>query len=272
VRTMVEVAFLAAAADGEIAEGEVAAILGLIKAQGELDEPETLRLMAFALSLQHDRPKQQAVLKRLRAWPAAERETIAMSALTAAMSDGVATAAEVKFLEQLHNALGLPVEEVYRSIHRFSPEAATARPALGGDGEAAPASGMAAINHDRLARLRAETQEVSRMLSDIFVDEPANELESTARREASAAPSPYAGLDASHAALLECLASVEQPLPRDVFDGEARALGLLPDGAIEAINDWAFDHFEEALLDAEGEVNIVSHLRPRLLDMREPAP
>jgi tellurite resistance protein len=262
-RAMVEVALLAAAADGDISTDEIAVITGAIQARKDLDGHETLRLTAFARSQQHDRPKHRAVLKRLQALPAAERETIARSAVNTAMSDGVVTPAEVKFLEQLYTALSLPVDDVYRSIHRFAPTSRASGPAT-------DTPGMATIDPTRLERLRAETQAVSRLLSDIFIDEPASET--APARQVAPAPSPYAGLDASHAALLEYLANAEGSLPREVFDSEARARSLLPDGAIEAINDWAYDYFEEALLDAEDTVNIAAHLQPRLRNMRVPAP
>jgi TerB-C domain len=46
---------------------------------------------------------------------------------------------------------------------------------------------------------------------------------------------------------------------------------LLPDGAIERINDWSFDRFDEALLDEGEEIAIVPHLLGRLAELRETA-
>ena len=37
--------------------------------------------------------------------------------------------------------------------------------------------------------------------------------------------------------------------PRTDFDAAATAVGLMPDGAMEAINEWAFDKYGDALLE-----------------------
>ena len=44
---------------------------------------------------------------------------------------------------------------------------------------------------------------------------------------------------------------------------------LLPDGAIETINDWSFDRFDEALLDDGEQVVMAANLRTRLAEKRE---
>ncbi|MGT2504760.1 tellurite resistance TerB C-terminal domain-containing protein (plasmid) [Bradyrhizobium guangxiense] len=47
---------------------------------------------------------------------------------------------------------------------------------------------------------------------------------------------------------------------------------LLADGAIERINDWSFDRFEEPLLEDGDEIVMVPHLRERLAELRETTP
>jgi hypothetical protein len=42
--------------------------------------------------------------------------------------------------------------------------------------------------------------------------------------------------------------------PRVDFAAIAKSLRLLPDGAIERINDWAYDQFDERLLDEDGDM------------------
>jgi hypothetical protein len=78
------------------------------------------------------------------------------------------------------------------------------------------------------------------------------------------------GLDAAHAELVELL-EIKGSLPRAEFEQRAKDLKLLPDGAIERINDWAFDRFEEALLEDGEDVVMVEHLRDRLAELREAA-
>lgn len=266
MRILVEVAVLAAASDGDITDDEIAAIRGTIDRQG-LTQAEKLRLIAFAASLRVDRPKQQSVLRRLQERPKTEREVIAQSALATVMSDGVASAAEVRFLEQLYRALGLSTDDVYGAIHRFSPDGHTpARPISSSTGE--PTASNVAVDPERLRKLRQETQEVSRLLSDIFVEDSVDEPPKTAAVEASA----YAGLDQAHAALLEAIDEADGELSRSAYDEVARRLGLLPDGAIETLNDWAFDRFDELLIETDVQIMIVPHLRANLREAKVSTP
>jgi len=266
MRILVEVAVLAAASDGDITDDEIAVIRGTIERQG-LPQAEKLRLIAFAASLRVDRPKQQSVLRKLQERPKAEREVIAQSALVTVMSDGVASAAEVRFLEQLYRALGLSTDDVYGAIHRFSPDGhKPARPISNSTGERT--EGNVAVDPERLRKLRQETQEVSRLLSDIFVEDSVDEPPKTAAVEASA----YAGLDQAHAALLEVIDEADGELSRSAYDEVARGLGLLPDGAIETLNDWAFDRFDELLIETDVEIMIVPHLRANLREAKVSPP
>ena len=58
-------------------------------------------------------------------------------------------------------------------------------------------------------------------------------------------------------------------ISRSEFDQRAREMKLLSDGALERINDWSFDHFEEPLLEDGDDIVMVPHLRGRLAELRE---
>jgi len=45
----------------------------------------------------------------------------------------------------------------------------------------------------------------------------------------------------------------------------------LADGALEHVNDWAFEHFDELLIEEGDKVMIVSHLRDRVAEMKDAA-
>lgn len=262
LRHLVEIMVLAAASDGEVSEDEAAAI-GTMIAEHGLPPGDTKRLAAYATSLRHDLPRQKTVLNKIRERPALERATIARTAVTTIMADGIATPREVGFLEQLYKALDLPVEDVYGAIHRFDrPSPLPASPA---DEVNSRADGRkVTIDPERLRRRRAETQEVSRLLSTIFVeDEPA-----TGATPPAAGTSAYSGLDPAHGILLASIANAGGALSRSQFDEAAKRLALLPDGAIETLNDWAFGQFDEPMIDADVDIEIVYHLRERLEEIR----
>ena len=57
------------------------------------------------------------------------------------------------------------------------------------------------------------------------------------------------GLDTAFAALVLDLIG-ETHFTEDAFAALCKAHGLMPEGALETVNEWAFDTWGEALLDA----------------------
>ena len=89
------------------------------------------------------------------------------------------------------------------------------------------------------------------MLAEIFVED-----EQTSQVPEGVGGGPLAGLDAEHAALLTRLLSRTE-WTRDEFDKAATEAGLMPGGAMETINEWAFDHHGEPIVD-DGETVTVN--------------
>jgi hypothetical protein len=81
-------------------------------------------------------------------------------------------------------------------------------------------------------------------------------------------PAALKGLDGPHTELLELL-ELRGAMSRSEFDRHAREMRLLPDGAIERINDWSFDRFDEALIEDGDEVTVAPHMRDRIAEIRE---
>ena len=99
---------------------------------------------------------------------------------------------------------------------------------------------------DRLAKIRAETERVSALLAEIFIEEQAGP-ESEPDVEGSA-EDPLGGLDAPHRTFAAKLLSRSE-WPRAEFEALATKAGLMPDGAMEAINEWAYDRHGNALIE-----------------------
>ncbi len=114
----------------------------------------------------------------------------------------------------------------------------------------------------RLERIKSETSAVSNLLANIFVEELAAPPPTPVAAEASH----FEGLDAAHAKLLT-LFLTKPEFDRGDFEEQARGLQLMPDGAMETINDWAFDTFDEALLDGDDTIVIADHLIDKLKEM-----
>ena len=117
MRLLIEVAILAAAADGTASEEEVARTIARIRASSELSRIEQARLIAFAALTFKSPPKQARVMTRLKEAPQSDRKAIADAAIAVIGGDTI-NANDVKFLERLYKVLGLPREDVYVGMHR----------------------------------------------------------------------------------------------------------------------------------------------------------
>ncbi|GEC15445.1 TerB N-terminal domain-containing protein [Nitrobacter winogradskyi] len=280
-KAQVEVAVLAAAAGGEASGGEMQRVIADIKEGADLGGVERARLISFAVTIFNSPPKQAKVLKRLAERTAAEREAIAKAAVAIVGGNGTVQPDEVRFLEKLHKALGLPKERVYSELHKEvspsdEPVAISVEQRQAGIPipKEAPVSKPDAvlrirIDAERLARAQRETAEVSELLANIFEEETAPAPVETPVA-AAANSSAFEGLDQSHTELVE-LIEIKGTVPKLEFEERARAMKLLAEGALERINDWSFDRFDEALLEDGDEIVMAPHLRARLSELRETA-
>ncbi|WP_409192019.1 TerB N-terminal domain-containing protein [Bradyrhizobium sp. RDM4] len=287
VKAQVEVAVLAAAADGEASTDELKRVIAGVRDAKDLSPVEQARLIAYAATVFNSPPKQERVMRKLGERSPEERTIIADAALAVIAGNDTVDPSEVRFLERLHKSLGLPKERVYSALHRASPPQRADEPvAISQEIRAegipipqaekshvpevvappVPASSVR-IDAARLARTQRETQTVSALLANIFEEEAAPVEQVSV---ASGGAGSLAGLDAAHAELVELL-ELKGSLSRAEFDERAKDLKLLPDGAIERINDWAFDRFEEAIIEDGEDVVMVEHLRERLAQLREAA-
>jgi tellurite resistance protein len=280
MKAQVEVAVLAAAADGEASGEELQEVIAAIRTGADLSGIEQARLIAFAVTIFNSPPKQARVMQRLAERSQAERETIANVAVAVIGRGESVNPGEVKFLERLHKALGLPKERVYSGLHRATsptdePVPISEEQRVAGvpipRPEATPNASSAAgiqIDAGRLARTQRETQAVSELLANIFEEVP-GPIEADSEVGPSL-PVAFQGLDKAHAELVELL-ELKGAVPRIEFEQRAREMKLLPDGAIERINDWSFERFDESLFEDGDDVVLVPHLKQRLAELREAA-
>lgn len=182
-----------------------------------------------------------------------EREFCAWSATAAAGIAGSVGKPQIAMLEAIYDALAVPRSALYAGLHAGIGAATGAAddPIVVADGvedephpiPPPPSSVRPNSELGRLARIRAETEQVSAMLADIFVDE-----ESRPDTPEPAGEGPLAGLDPEHAALLTRLLARPE-WAREELEAAASKAGLMPSGAMETINEWAFDHYGDALIE-----------------------
>jgi hypothetical protein len=200
----------------------------------------------------------------------AERELTARYLRAVAGADGHFHPREIDTLRKLYAMLGLDPEAVHRDIHGLAAASAPV-PVIAPDTNQGdvPVPGEVLLDKQRLADVLASTARVAQVLGGVFdagapadtAEEPPTEPEMDTHHDDAR----LAGLDLAHIALVHRLAA-RAAWPREDFDAVASEQGLLPAGAIETINDAAFEIAGAPLLEGYDPVELDSDVLKELLD------
>ncbi|MDE2987413.1 MAG: TerB N-terminal domain-containing protein [Chloroflexota bacterium] len=254
------------AADGTISAEEERLLEGHLEEALHLSSADRTRLRAYLQWLLVEPPTLARMKSRMAALTASERSQVARFAITIAGADGVVSSDEVKVLNRVYNLLGLEEDQLHRDIHDLAstpptqpvtvlrPDERTSHripppPTQDRDPE------IVELDQEKIMAIMKDTREVADILTDIFEGpaepEPPEEDEEDAEVE-DLAPSTadIAGglLDQAHAELVRFLAS-RPNWPRSEVEEASNRLGLMPAGAIEAINEAAFALCDDPLIE-----------------------
>ena len=239
---VLNLAFAMANADGVVTTEEVQACLDHVGTLFSLQACDRLRLTARLRLLQLAPPSITKLLGSARRLAPEEREAVAGMVIGIAHADGRVDPAEVKLLERIYKALDLDPARVPSDLHRFATQSPLAESASGQGLDAAV-----------IAAKMKETEAVQNLLGRIFAEADAASAPAPVDVPAPPAASRM-GLDAAHSALVEqVLARASQSVARAQWEAWCEPLGVLPDGAVETINDAAFDALGGPLLVDEGD-------------------
>ena len=244
-------------ADGTMEEAERRQIIARIDATPGLSASERARLSANLLWLIAVPPNLSALRSRLKAAPGEARAELGRIALATAAADGEIHPKEIAAIEKLYGVLGLDVDRVYSELHALSidgpvsvyrPEALEIEHSIPSPpGDARRPLATVTLDATRIAAVMADTSRVSQVLGDIFSDDdgPPETPETDDEATETAA---FDGLDQQHRALALELTS-RLVWTEEEFLRLAAGHGLMAAGALEAINEWAFDRFGDALIE-----------------------
>ena len=254
---VLQLAASVATAGGEVRPDEERALEEHLAVSLALDDDEHRRLRAHLAWLLADPPGRAGVRRRVAELDDAAREGIGRFLVSVACADGRADPNEVKILTGLYRLLGLDEAGLHSAIH----QASIAGDALAvAEPEPAP-GGRAAERLDRraIAAKVAETQAVARLLAGIF-EEPEPEPEPVSRpipTPAAAVPErpPIDGLDLAHSELLRAAAERDS-WSRPEFEALSSRFGLLPDGALETLNELALERSGDLVADGEDPIAV----------------
>jgi peptidoglycan hydrolase-like protein with peptidoglycan-binding domain/tellurite resistance protein len=272
-RALIDIGALIATADGVFSEEEVHAIESEIARDPELNTTERTRLLAYLAFLSKNPPTPR-ILSRFKDLPLEKRQALAQLAVAVAGADGRLAPEEVKLLEKAYRTLGLPEASLYSDLQTFAASDDDLPTVIPADREPSvaiprPAATAKTVRLDaaRLARTRSDTAKVSAILSTVFAEDSANELDemesNPPANDEESIPIPLCwdvtGLTTPCVRLLNALKGYDS-ISEAEFAALAQKENLLAGGAIETINDWALEKFDEPLIDEGDPIEIAFHL------------
>ena len=256
VGTILRLGSLVAGIDNHIADSEISLLEGLITQNKKLNETEKRSLHAYVHWRLNTSTNTAGLKKRLEVLNKSEKVAISHMLVGVALADGKIDPAEIRQLEKLYGQLGLDKAMVTSDIHslssnRLSRAEQERKTAVESSPETQPAEAVASLSLDRdlLKLYEEETKNVQSVLESIFVeddvlDEPETEMKAEAQISAGVVP----GLDTKYRNLYEKLITKEKWSPEEM-EKLCENLQLMTEGAVEAINDWAFDNVDAPLID-----------------------
>lgn len=282
--TLAHLALAVSAADGDISGTEATALFNHIESWLKLTPAEAVRLEAHASWITTSAIKVTGLTKRVASLSRAQQEGLGKLLIDIAVSDGVISPEEVTTITKLFKLLGLDPSAVTGRLHEALTSvtgpsnhptlvrtADPAEPGIAvppppeGSPETDPASAAFALDAASIEQKRRETASVSELLMDIF-DENEKSLALPGRRsaerpeadettESSSDVEVVAGLDASLSTLVMQLSQATE-IDREKFDALCEALALLPNGALDTLNDAALDACDDLLLEGDELITI----------------
>jgi hypothetical protein len=251
---LLHLAMLVCAADDAISPAE-RTLLEEHVARAPVPRREQEQLRAQLAEVLASTPNFRGVKKRLALLGAGQRAMVADLLIGVAGADGQVGPDEIPLLGRIYPMLGFAAEDVYSRVHAMSAGASAGAPA---EAPAASVGAPVQLNMATVQEKLAQSAEVSALLGDIFAEDDAPPTLATAPAApvaAKAASAPVAWTSSPHGMLLARLA--ERPVwTRQEFDAVATELRLLPDGAIDALNEAAFDRAGGPVLEGDDPIHV----------------
>lgn len=235
---LLNMAVMVAQADGAVDTDEEARLTSRLQETMQLDEAERSRLAAHLQWLLATGANLADVRKRAGQLDAARHDAVAAFLVSVAAADGRLDRKEVDVLGRLYELLGIERDRLYADLHGLGVPEATSKPSR--------ATEPFTLDRARIEAKLAESAAVSALLQDIFTsDEP------TAPAPVTPVSAAFVnGFDAAHSALLRELA-IRKSWSRAELETNAARLGVLPDGALDVINERAYDLCGEPVIEGD---------------------
>ena len=265
---LLHLSVLVATADGNITPAEQQRLQDYLASTPHLEGSERVRLQAHLRGLLASKLSTRGLKLKLRPISSERKLAIAQFLIHLAAVDGDINPEEITLLSKLYPLLGLEAQTVFNHIHDMTvgvntPSApatiSTPSPPYSPPPHPPDASGLQ-LNRDLIHAKVSESATVSALLADVFIDDEPSPAENEPE-----AVTGIAGLDLAHSQFLRRLSQRSEWLRQDL-ESVVAELGLLLDGALEIVNEAAFDQCDEPLAEGEDPIDINTDVLQELLE------
>ena len=232
--------------DGRISPAERQSLVEKAASSDNCNDQEKRRLQANLTWFLQVPPDIKSLRRKLTTLDVEHHHAIRTTIMHVAHADGTISAKEVSGIEKIYKSLGLDPSLVYSDIHSREIDTGpkTVRKARQGTpGEPIPSEGRITLDAAKIEKISADTRRASELLANIFSNNDG------AREESPDDDiSTLSEIDGAHESLIRELIRQEH-WSTDGFRHLCNSLGLMHEGALETINEWAFKVYDSAILD-----------------------
>jgi uncharacterized tellurite resistance protein B-like protein len=255
---ILQLASVVASSDGDFSDPEAQKLREHIEQNSGLPLSEQQRLLARMATFRAKAATTSGLKRSIDELNSQMRSGIVDFLLALVSADGVVAPGEVKVMEKIYGLFGMDASLLYTRLHALAAHPGSPMPT------AIQRTGPMELDKAKIEQLKAVSAEVTRKLTVIFDAGDEVAVESKPKETIPAEPDAATEgtllhLDSAHAELLEVLLGRPQ-WTRAEFEELCSDKGLMPDGAIERINDAAFAKFDQALIEGDDPLEISTQL------------
>ncbi|KPA18580.1 Tellurite resistance protein TerB [Candidatus Magnetomorum sp. HK-1] len=253
-------------ADGTVNHSERLFMEKYLEKTLDISLGEKIRLKAHLSWLLKELPGMAGVKKRIELLKNNEKKTAAAFCIGVAGADGHIDPSEIKALTKIYTLLGFQNVDVYVDIHSMMsfPSVSPADGPVSVQKVSKSTGGYKIPSKSTIGEMQnkgvdldmnivqtklKETAEVSQILGDIFEEDTVEEIVPIPEKQKIDTKT-IGSLDVEHSELFNKL--IKQPeWQREDFEALVEKSNLLPDGALDMINEAAYEICDEPLIDGD---------------------
>lgn len=241
--------------DNEVSPAEEETLKNLIRDNRELTNIEKDSLEAFLFWSLRTPQSINGLKQKLTSISKEEKIAIGHILISIANADGYIDNKEVKQIEKLYTTLGLDKAQVSSDIHQLISNDEPVTVALQSEKESFSIpipvkvhTNAFSLNEEIIKIREMETQQVKSVLEEIFDDEE----EPEEKNDVLVASNPLSSLNQTYQNLLNTLLTKET-WEKNALREICKKLDLMVDGAMELLNEWAYENANAPLIE-DGEL------------------